>query len=333
LADVKKIPDLVDSVVARVNLTGNAQTDFTIRARDEAAATELAQIIDRLLDLAKQTTQAQMAKAPRSDDPVQQAMLQYSKRISDRMIDTLRPVRKGDTLTLGTRGQPQSQATTQIAVIGVLVALLLPAVQAAREAARRASSANNLKQIGLAMHNYADTHKTFPARAIFDNSGKPLLSWRVQILPYIEQQELYQEFRLDEPWDSEHNKKLIPRMPATFHNPSTALRPGMADYLGVSGKGLMFDGNKGRSFREIRDGTSNTIVVVEVDPNRAVTWTKPDDWEYNAARPLDGLGNAHPGGFSALMADGSVRFVAKTIDAKVWRALLTIAGGESVGGF
>jgi prepilin-type processing-associated H-X9-DG protein len=234
-------------------------------------------------------------------------------------------VRKGDTLTLATHGQGQAQ----IATIGVLVALLLPAVQAAREAARRSQSVNNLKQIGLAMHNYHDVYKTFPARANFGKEGKPLLSWRVHILPYIEQQGLYREFHLDEPWNSEHNKKLIPRMPAIYQNPSSPPRPGMAHYLGVSGKGFFFDGTKGRKLSDITDGTSNTLMVVEVDPDRAVTWTKPDDWQFSAAKPLAGLGKAHPGGFNALMTDGSVRFISTSIDQKTFRALLTIAGGEA----
>jgi prepilin-type processing-associated H-X9-DG protein len=331
LADAKKIPDLVESVVGRLNLTGNAISDLTVRARDEAAAKELAEIIDRMIALAKETIRSEIARGPMvENDPVQQAAIQYAKRISERMLDALRPVRKGDSLTLGTRG---AQGQMQIATIGILVALLLPAVQAAREAARRSQSTNNLKQIGLALHNYYDAHKALPARAIFDKNGKPLLSWRVQILPYIEQDALYRQFHLDEPWDSEHNKKLIPRMPAVYQNPSSPPRPGMAYYLAVCGKGLMFDGTKGRSFAEVRDGLSNTIMVVEADPQRAVTWTKPDDWEYNARKPLDGLGNAHPGGFNVLFGDGSVRFISKTIDLKVWRALLTIAGGESMGDF
>ncbi len=331
LAELKKVPDLVDSVVVRLNLTGNAPTDLTVRARDEAAAKELAEIVDRMLAMAKEMARSQIASGPMvENDPIQQAAMQYAKRISERMLDALRPVRKGDTLTLGTRG---GQGQMQIATIGVLVSLLLPAVQAAREAARRSQSTNNLKQIGLALHNYYDAHKALPARAIFDKNGKPLLSWRVQILPYIEQDALYRQFHLDEPWDSEHNKKLIPQMPAVYQNPSAPRRPGMADYLAVSGKGLMFDGTKGRSFAEVRDGTSNTIMVVEADPQRAVIWTKPADWEYNDRKPLDGLGNSHPGGFNVLFGDASVRFISKTIDPKTWHALLTIAGGESPGGF
>jgi len=325
LAEAAKLPELVQSVVVRADFTGAMAMSLSVRATDERAAGEVAEIIDHAIAMGKQLIAAQIAMESRSDDSVQQAMAKYSRRISERMLEALRPVRKGDTLVLRTHGQGQ----TQIAVIGVLVALLLPAVQAAREAARRSQSVNNLKQIGLAMHNYHDVYKTFPPRANFDKSGKPLLSWRVHVLPYIEQQALYREFHLDEPWDSAHNKKLIPRMPALYQNPSAPLRPGMAHYLAVSGKGLMFEGSKGRALAEIANGASNTIMALEVDPARAVPWTKPDDWQFNAAKPLAGLGKAHPGGFNALFADGSVRFISVTVDAKVFRAMLTITGDDA----
>ena len=96
-----------------------------------------------------------------------------------------------------------------IAIIAVLIALLLPAVQAAREAARRSQCVNNLKQIGLAMHNYHAQQNKFPGAAITNKQGKPLLSWRVAILPLLDQQGLYEKFKLDEPWDSPHNRALL----------------------------------------------------------------------------------------------------------------------------
>ena len=124
------------------------------------------------------------------------------------------------------------------AVSGVLVALLLPAVQSAREAARRAQCVNNLKQIGLAMHNYQSANNAFPRPAITDKDGKPLLSWRVAILPYIEQQELYNKFKLDEPWDSPHNKALIKEMPPIYVCPSRAnVEPGTTTYRVFVGQG------------------------------------------------------------------------------------------------
>ena len=99
-----------------------------------------------------------------------------------------------------------------IAIIGVLVAMLLPALQGARNSARSTQCKNNLRQLGLGIINFESTTGRFPASAIYSDDGKPLLSWRVHILPFIEQQHLYEQFRFDEPWDSEHNRKLIAQM-------------------------------------------------------------------------------------------------------------------------
>jgi prepilin-type processing-associated H-X9-DG protein len=106
--------------------------------------------------------------------------------------------------------------------------------------------------------------------------------------------------------------------------------PGMANYLAVCGKGLAFEGTKGRRIMDIRDGLSNTILVVEANDDRAAVWTKPDDWQYDAEHPMAGLGEAHPAGFNALFADGHVLSLAKDIDPKVFHAMLTIAGGEPI---
>ena len=190
---------------------------------------------------------------------------------------------------------------------------------------------NNMKQILLAMQIHVSEKGTFPSRAIFDKQGKPLLSWRVAMLPYLDQKALYDQFHLDEAWDSPHNRPLVAAMPKIYQNPSgQSNRPGMANYLAVCGEGLMFEGTKGRKLTDITDGTSNTIAVVEADDSRAVEWTKPDDWEYDAARPLAGLGHARPGGFIVGFADGSVRFMSSSIDPKTFHGLLTIAGGETV---
>ena len=220
----------------------------------------------------------------------------------------------------------------------VLVALLLPAVQAAREAARRAQSMNNMKQIGLAMHNYHDVYKALPPAYGVDKSGKPLLSWRVYILPFIEQQTLYKQFHLDEPWDSEHNRTLIERMPQVYLSPNSVAGPGKTIYLGNAGKDGVFvpasgsaqEHPRGLSFAKITDGTSNTIMVVEAGNAAAVTWTKPDDFVPRADNPLQGLIGTRPGGFLALLCDGSVRFISESIDKNTLKALFTAGGGEAV---
>ena len=211
-----------------------------------------------------------------------------------------------------------------------LTALLLPAVQAAREAARRAQCTYNLKLIALALHNYHDVSGGLPAAAILGKDGKPLLSWRVAILPYVEQQDLYNQFHLDEPWDSPHNKALIAKMPSVYSCPSRN-RPesGTTTYKVFVGGGAAFDPAKGVGFAAFSDGLSNTLAVVE--SKTAVVWTKPDDIPFDPKAPpsLLDAGSPHPGGFNALMSDGSVRFL-KTINPKVFRDLITRSGGEII---
>jgi prepilin-type processing-associated H-X9-DG protein len=219
------------------------------------------------------------------------------------------------------------------ATSGILVALLLPAVQSAREAARRAQCTNNLKQIGLAMHNYLSANGAFPKPAITDKDGKPLLSWRVAILPYIEQQGLYNKFKLDEPWDSPHNKALINEMPATYQCPSRPVTaPGQTTYQVFVGPGALFEQGKATGIADVTDGTSNTMMVVEA--KEAMPWTKPDDLKFDpfaAADPsLYGTFSNHPGGFNAGFADGSVRFIKRSISPVVFKALITRASGEVI---
>jgi hypothetical protein len=221
------------------------------------------------------------------------------------------------------------------AAIAVGAALLLPAVQQAREAARRSQSRNNLKQIALAFHNYHDTYRTFPAAASVDKKGKKLLSWRVHLLPFLEQNALYQQFHLDEPWDSEHNKQFIKQIPPVYVQPTHAdlAKEGKTVYLVPAGKGLAFEGNDGMKIQNFTDGTSNTILAVEAHRDAAAIWTKPDDLAVDFKNPLKNLKSAVLGGFHILMCDGSVRFISDNIDANVLKALFTRGGGEAVNEF
>jgi hypothetical protein len=229
---------------------------------------------------------------------------------------------------------PPGPVSGLFATSAVSVGLLLPAVQKVREAAARTRVANNLKQIGLAMHNYHAVYGALPPHAIYSKDGKtPLLSWRVAILPYIEQDNLYKQFHLDEPWDSEHNKKLIDQMPKTYELPTDSGPPrggpGQTYYQVLVGGGALFDaGPKGPRLADVTDGLSNTLMVVEgADP---VTWTKPDDLTYDPNKPPPKLGLHYPGGFIVLIGDGSVRTLPPTVDEKTLRALITRAGGERI---
>jgi type II secretory pathway pseudopilin PulG len=321
-----KIPDLTSDVEVRVQLGGKPDFELTFHARNNQAA-ELERLLLQAIAVGKEAVLAQVTRELKGDDPVEQATAQYMRRVVDHFAGVLKPVRTDDRVAISLHSGGGA------ATIGVLVALLLPAVQAAREAARRTASMNNMKQIALAMHNYHDATKFFPQRAILDKQGKPLLSWRVQILPYIEDIEansLHRQFRLDEPWDSEHNKKLLANMPAVYRNPNL---PGdtKTNYLVPVGEGTMFSGDKPPRIRDITDGTSKTIMLLEVDADRAVPWTKPDDFEVDADDPLAGLGHLRAGGvFAAGFADGSVRFISRDIDAENFLRLIKKGDGEVV---
>lgn len=207
----------------------------------------------------------------------------------------------------------------------VAVGLLLPAVQSARFAARQVEGINNMKYIALAVLNYESANGELPTN-IYDDDGKAMLSWRVRILPYLEQQALYDRFHLDEPWDSPNNKPLSEVLVEQFSSPE-----GPADsrtrYLGLAGKRTIFPGNTATRFSQISDGTSNTIMIVCVEPRAAVPWSKPADLEFNEQKPFGSLEN-QLGYFLATMCDGSCHRIQLTIGEDQMRGLATRAGGE-----
>lgn len=200
-----------------------------------------------------------------------------------------------------------------------------------QEAAARTVSANNLKQIAIAFHNYHDTFGALPTHAIYSKDGKtPLLSWRVAILPYIEHQDLYKEFKLDEPWNSEHNKKLIAKMPKLYEAPVAAKKKDGETYYQVfTGPDTVFNGAKKMKFTDIADGTSNTLLAAEAKDS--VIWTKPDDLTVPKDKDkLPAVGGFFSNGFNVLFCDGSVRFVSLKVSPELFRSIITPAGGEGV---
>jgi hypothetical protein len=197
----------------------------------------------------------------------------------------------------------------------------------------RTSSVNNLKMIGLAMLNYENANKHFPLPAGRSADGKPLLSWRVHILPFLDQKALYQQFHLDEPWDSEHNRKLVDKMPAIYRLSISKSAPGRTNYLLPVGNGAAFDADKPTEISEIKDGTSNTIMVIEVDDQHAAIWTEPDDLPFDPKDPTKGLGQFFNGGFNTTICDGSVRLIAwpkSPKEIKNLRLMFLRADGEVI---
>lgn len=209
------------------------------------------------------------------------------------------------------------------------IGLLVPAVQKIREAAVRNTDSNNLKQMALALHIHQDSYGFLPKAGGMDRNIKGKLSWRVAILPFIEQQNLYQQFKLDEPWDSPNNKRLIPRMPKLYVSPFAPTEPGKTHYKVFVGPDTMFDPRKNISLVNIPDGTANTIMLAEGgDP---VIWTKPDDFEFDAKKPLPNLWLPGKPGINVALADGSVRFLPKTISERTLKNAIQINDGLPLG--
>jgi hypothetical protein len=182
------------------------------------------------------------------------------------------------------------------------------------------------------MHGYEDQHGRLPPAVVYGADGKPLLSWRVLLLPYIEQQALYQQFRLDEPWDSPHNIQLLPMMPATYgiQPPSAARRaPAHHTILHVFvGPGAAFEGREGLRLKtDFPDGISNTLLVVEA--GASVPWTKPEEPVYDPHGPLPVPKGGFRDHFRGAFADGSVSHIPYSVSESTLRALITRNGGEN----
>lgn len=217
----------------------------------------------------------------------------------------------------------------------VLVPLVLPAVQKVREAASRQQSQSNLRMMGLAAYNYHTAVGVMPmATSSAQEPGRPHpYSWRVALLPYLEQQNLQMQYNFNEPWDSPNNRRLLSQMPRIYAHPLAPpeeIAAGSTRYRAFGGPltALGADGRRGARLTGITDGTSNTIMIVEAAD--AVPWTKPDEFIYDPNTPLPPMGGLFAGGFNVLMADGSVLFIRKDFNERIFRAALTRSGGEAI---
>ena len=225
-----------------------------------------------------------------------------------------------------------ARATAKVSLDQPFAGAFLDGKRKVREAAARAQSSNNLKQIVLGMHNYLDANGSLPPGAVCDKTGKPLLSWRVLILPYIEGEALYKEFKLDEPWDSDHNKKLIAKMPKTYANPSsTTAKANETHYRAFVGNGAAFDYLKGAKLpQDFQDGTSNTLLVVTAKDS--VPWSKPDELDFDPDKDMRELLGFFPNdGCVVALGDGSVRSLNKKISKITLHGAITRSGGEVLG--
>ncbi len=231
---------------------------------------------------------------------------------------------------------------TLFAAIGFIVAafvlMIYPRIDfGVRTPARRSNCVNNLKQFGIALWNYHDTFKQFPPAYVADAEGKPMHSWRILLLPFFEEEglkELYKQYDFNEPWNGRHNSKLADKMPAVFRCPSDESKWNEANYVAVVDPETAWPGASTLNVRQIKDGTSNTIMLVEV-ADSGINWLEPRDLTlgqamrgFNPADIRPAISSKHADGANCLFADGSVHFLSNEIEPDLLRALLTANGGE-----
>jgi hypothetical protein len=301
--------DFHERLALTLNLAAQSPKD-AVKVRDTLAA------VVTLAQNALSQARGQFSQMPGAEG----AVLLRAADTADSLLDSLKIEQKED--------QVRAAGAVEADEAASLVAMMLPAVAQARNAARRTQSFNNLKQIALAMHNYHDVNGSFPPAVLYGPDGKTPYSWRVALLPYLDQP-LFQQYKFNEPWDSANNKQVLAKMPAVFRDPNDPADSTYSSYYGLTGPVTIFYGKEGVKINAILDGTSNTLMIVEA--KREIPWTKPEDIPYDKDKPLPKLGGRYAEGFVAAFCDGSVRFISQNIDQTVLRALITRDGNEVIG--
>lgn len=205
----------------------------------------------------------------------------------------------------------------------VFIAWVGRGIQNGREAAKAAQCVGNLSQIGLALHNYHSDYGCFPPAYIADAHGRPMHSWRILILPYMDQQAVFDAYDFNEPWNGPNNSQLAPLIPGQFMCPNGGGRP-LTNFVAVAGPPTAFPGGKSSSLGEFLDGPESTVLLVE-STEANIHWMEPRD-----LAPQSGLSSDHQRGAAVLFADGRVKRVVLPASQDVIRAWSTISGHELI---
>ena len=302
-----------------IDLEGELKTDLVAIANAQDSVKPVTETLQALLTLGRNAL-----PSLRREVPHQEGFGEAKTWFFD-VIATLL-----ENATIQTAGQTvhlRSNSPVEHAKVSRVLSAFL---QGARTDAQRQQSVNNLKQIGLAIHNYAAANNHLPPPVLYGGStGKVPYSWRVAILPYLEGQDLYNQYNFNEPWDGPNNRKLIDKMPAIYGYPGlTGANQSQPSYFVFTGPETILGKGAEPSFADVFDGTSNTILAVEA--KRDIPWTKPEDIPFDPKAAPPEVGGFTPDGFDALLGDGSVRHIKKSINPILFKALITRAGGEVI---
>ncbi len=305
-----------------VDLLQGIRVDGIASCNTDPGAKQVADTIRAGLTLARNTLASTRGLAARDGQSEAKILLD----LADPVLEVAEVKVEGRTVRL-TAASPLKP--------GQFAAALAPAVQAQRSSAKRMQSINNMKQIGLAFHNYAQAHDgRFPTSVMIGPDGKTPYSWRVAVLPYLEQNELYKQYNFNEPWDGPNNRKLLDKMPPTFLHPDGDRKS--SSYYMPSNPRAMGDAPGGGLISSITDGLSYTIALVEA--RRDIPWTKPEDIPVPVPAdgpnaPLPKLGGFAPDIFNALFSDGAVRTIKNSIAPDTLKAFFSKDGGEVIQAF
>lgn len=302
--------------------TGKSLAQIEVRTANKNSALQLSALAQGMLQMQK-AQMLSMANAP--DSPLSPEAVETLAEL----YDTVKITTKDATVSY-VMPKPDSMETFLETLKPGFVSMF-EAIRTARKAAGATSRKNNMKQIGLAFHNYHDVFNHFPAA---NGNGEGAqgrqtgLSWRVYLLPFIDQADLYQQFKLDEAWDSPHNKALIKKMPDVFKVEGVD-KSGDTSVHVFTGDNTAIGTDEGVGIRDITDGTSNTFLAVVAGPETAEAWTKPGGLEFNSDSPKKPLGTLGEQ-FLVLMSDGYVRFLNSDIDDETLRNLIQRNDGNVV---
>lgn len=319
----------IDWTVTSVGLSSKLAIDSVFQCGSETDAQQVAGILQALITLSGPAAEQQQNDAVAQLDRLTRAEQDKFRPLIERMFGiakdfaaNAKPVAEGNRVKLA-----YSNDTIGMDNASEIAQMIMPSVMAAEAAARRAASTNKIKQLTLAMLNYEATYGHFPAAVNYAEGSEHPHSWRVAILPFLEQQTAYDQYNMNEPWDSETNRKVLAQMPDVMRSPFDDSGSTNTSYFALTGPETALGNEAGTRIAEITDGTSRTLLLVE--SKQAVPWTKPEDLMYAADKPLPKLGGWQPGFFIAAMCDGSVHLLASDIQEETLRASITKSGGES----
>ena len=323
LLALRELPALIDHVRLRANLNDRLALKLSLVAVDGQSAERMETILNAAIKDVEQAVVQQLDQGGKWE--TQEAMRAYMQRISGEFAEVLTPVRQGTELTIQV-----NELIAAFAITALMERFSLPTIEEARTANRREQNRRNLRQLGLAIHNHESAYNRIPSSVIVDPNSGEKRSWRIDVLPFMKEMELWREYRRDQPWDSEHNLKLIEKMPALFRHPESKAPPGHTVYQMVHGEEIGFRTQESMTFNEVTDGLSNTLMFVEVEDKFAVPWTKPEDVEIDPDNPWPPLGGHNQEGVFAVFFDGSIRVIPYWLEPEALWQMMTRADGKVV---